>query len=70
MSAGQIEVLCNGESKRLDAGRTLAEHLPHLTQACDFAVAINAVFVPKSAYAETWLADGDRIELVIPMQGG
>ena len=70
MSAGQIDVLCNGESKRLDAGQTLAEHLPQLTQACDFAVAINEVFVPKSAYAETWLADGDRIELVIPMQGG
>ena len=70
MSDGQISVLCNGESKRLEAGRTLAEHLPQLTQACDFAVAINAVFVPRSAYAETRLADGDRIELVIPMQGG
>lgn len=70
MSTGQIQVLCNGESKRLAAGRTLAEHLPQLTQACAFAVAINEVFVPRSAYAETRLADGDRIELVIPMQGG
>ena len=70
MNAAEISVLCNGEHKRLAAGRTLAEHLPQLTQACDFAVAINAVFVPKSAYAETRLVDGDRIELVIPMQGG
>lgn len=35
-----------------------------------FAIAINTTFVPRSNYTETLLANGDRIDLVVPMQGG
>lgn len=39
-------------------------------QAGIFAVALNGDFIPKSRYADVQLKDGDRIELVAPMQGG
>lgn len=70
MSDAEIQVLCNGEPRALPAARTLAELLPELTTACDFAVAVNGEFVPKSAYGALRLADGDRVELVVPMEGG
>lgn len=70
MSEPGIQVICNGEVRQLPGGRTLAELLPTLTSACEFAVAINEEFVPKGAYAEVRLVEGDRIELVIPMEGG
>ena len=70
MNQSVIRVICNGEARALPGGHTLAEVLPALTQACDFAVAVNEEFVPRSAYTAVRLADGDRIELVIPMEGG
>ncbi len=70
MSEPEIQVICNGERKTLPCGRSLAEVLPVLTSACDFAVAVNEEFVPKSAYRAYRLTDGDRIELVVPMEGG
>ena len=35
-----------------------------------FAVAINAQFIPRSLYHETQLQEQDKIELLIPMEGG
>lgn len=35
-----------------------------------FAIAINEHFVAKSQYPTTPLKDGDRIEILSPMQGG
>lgn len=35
-----------------------------------FAIAINRQFIPRSAYANTSLNDGDQIDVVTPMQGG
>ncbi|MGQ0528050.1 MAG: sulfur carrier protein ThiS [Alphaproteobacteria bacterium] len=34
------------------------------------AVARNGAFVPKAAYEQTQLEDGDELEIVAPMQGG
>jgi len=34
------------------------------------AVAVNEEFIPKTEYENTVLNDGDRVELVTPMQGG
>ena len=36
----------------------------------NFAVAINRHFIPRQEYANTFLIEGDVIELVTPMQGG
>ena len=34
------------------------------------ATALNASFVPQTARATTTLKEGDRLEIVVPMQGG
>lgn len=35
-----------------------------------YAVAVNHCFVPRGNYAATPLCDGDRIDLVVAVQGG
>jgi len=34
------------------------------------AVAVNREVTPRGRYADTWLRDGDRVEIVRPMGGG
>ncbi|MHA1539308.1 MAG: sulfur carrier protein ThiS [Alphaproteobacteria bacterium] len=34
------------------------------------AVALNTNFIPKENYAETFLKEGDALEILSPMQGG
>jgi sulfur carrier protein len=34
------------------------------------AVAINASVVPKSRFGETWIADGDKVEVIHAVGGG
>ncbi|NVK22051.1 MAG: sulfur carrier protein ThiS [Kangiellaceae bacterium] len=36
----------------------------------NFAIAVNMEFVPRSIYSETYLRDFDKVEIVLPMQGG
>jgi sulfur carrier protein len=60
----------NGEPREI-AAATLAEALVALDYAeAVVATALNGDFVPKRKRAETPLADGDRIEIVAPRQGG
>ena len=64
----RIEV--NGEAREL-AGPSLAEALAELGWAeARVATALNGAFVPKGARPETLLAEGDRLEVLAPMQGG
>ena len=64
-----IEV--NGEKKELNHSQVLAEAIQHwgYTGAA-IAVACNDEFVPRSRYATLQLQDGDRLDIVAPMQGG
>lgn len=63
-----IEV--NGDAREV-AGPTLADALEELGWAGAWvATALNGDFVPKSAWAETPLREGDRLEVLSPMQGG
>lgn len=52
------------------AGENVADLLHIQQPQAPFAVAINTVFVPKSAYATTPLHDGDSVEIVRPVVGG
>jgi len=64
----RIEV--NGEHREV-AGQTLAEVLAELGWAgARIATALNGAFVSKGARAETPLKEGDRLEVLAPMQGG
>ena len=60
----------NGESKDL-GGVSLAEYLAQSPfDPRRIAVEINGAIVPKSAYADTQLSDGDVIEIVSLVGGG
>jgi sulfur carrier protein len=60
----------NGEQRRV-AARTLAELVAELgLERRMIAIERNLEVVPKSRYAETQLAEGDRIELVHMIGGG
>ncbi|HRC73682.1 MAG TPA: sulfur carrier protein ThiS [Candidatus Competibacter sp.] len=64
-----IEV--NGEKKELANPRSLAEAIEILGyEGARIAVACNEEFVPRSRYASLQLQNGDRLEIVSPMQGG
>ncbi|WP_170468299.1 sulfur carrier protein ThiS [Ruegeria arenilitoris] len=64
-----MKIVLNGESRAVRA-ETLAE----LLQECGFsgrvATAVNEDFVPSSLRASHKIKDGDRVEVVAPMQGG
>ena len=66
-----ITLAVNGEERSLDAPRTLAQFLTDL----DFdprtvAVEYNGEILKRARFAETELADGDRLEIVRFVQGG
>lgn len=51
--------------------RSLAEVLIELGfDGAALATAVNGIFVPAAARAGTVLQNGDRIEVLAPMQGG
>lgn len=61
----------NGEERRLEAAATVAALVAELgLDARKVAVERNLEIVPRSAYGQTALADGDRIEIVHFIGGG
>ena len=65
-----MRLTVNGEPREL-AAANLAEALIALDFAdAIVATALNGEFVPKRKRAATPLAEGDRIEIVAPRQGG
>jgi sulfur carrier protein len=64
----KIEV--NGEVRDM-TGPTLADALAELGLGkARVATALNGDFVPKAVRAGTTLKNGDRLEVLAPMQGG
>ena len=64
----RIEI--NGTTQDV-TGPTLADALTELGWSdARVATALNGDFVPKSARAQTELKQGDRLEVLAPMQGG
>ena len=65
-----MTLLLNGAPQEI-AAKTLAEALAELGFSGRIvATAVNGDFVPARKRAETVLGEGDRIEIVAPMQGG
>ncbi|MGE0629815.1 MAG: sulfur carrier protein ThiS [Hyphomicrobiaceae bacterium] len=65
-----MAVVVNGERMRTRAS-TLADLIAEAGYGdARLATAVNGDFVPARARATTKLADGDRIEIVAPRQGG
>lgn len=65
-----MQILINGEPQETGA-TTLADLCTALGFAgAKIATAINGTFVPTAAREAALLAEGDRIEIVAPRQGG
>ena len=63
-------VRINGEETDA-AGRTVAEHVASAGfNPARVVVELNGYIVPKAAYADTILRDGDSVEVVCFMGGG
>ncbi|MBQ6474458.1 MAG: sulfur carrier protein ThiS [Victivallales bacterium] len=63
-------VTINGEQVSA-AGRTIAEYLAEKGfPQTGIAVALNDTVVPKSKHGETFMKDGDWVEIVHCVQGG
>ena len=66
-----ITISLNGQPSQIVADKPLSEAVVDWGYAEQlFAVAINDTFVARNQYQETLLKDGDRIDVVSPMQGG
>ncbi len=66
-----MQVWLNDELKQLQEIKTLDEAL-NVWKYTDhnFAVAINQEFIPRQQYKDFKLTDNDKIDIIIPMQGG
>lgn len=72
MTANAMELVINGKAQRLDPPpATVAELVRALKlEGKRIAVERNGEIVPKSRYAETRVAPGDRLEVVAAVGGG
>ncbi len=64
-----MKIVLNGTAREV-AATTLAGLLDESGFSGRVATAVNEGFVPASQRAEVILNEGDRIEIVAPMQGG
>ncbi|MDO9435246.1 sulfur carrier protein ThiS [Hydrogenophaga sp.] len=65
-----MNVLINQEARELPDNATLADALRVWEPPAVFAAAVNLQFVPRTAYVQHRLNDGDRIEIIAPITGG
>jgi len=66
-----IDILVNGETRRLAAPATVSALLEQMQLTGKrLAVERNGEIVPKSRHAETPLCSGDRLEIVVAVGGG
>lgn len=67
----RVTVTLNGESRALDTPISVARLIGQLgLDTRKVAVERNMEIVPRSTYAETWLANGDELEIVHFIGGG
>jgi sulfur carrier protein len=68
--SASTSIRLNGEPLETEA-RTLADLVAGQGFAENaVATAVNGAFVPRQARAATLLAEGDKVEIVAPRQGG
>ncbi|HLU78538.1 MAG TPA: sulfur carrier protein ThiS [Burkholderiaceae bacterium] len=66
-----MNITLNGEKRQFDPGLTVLGLIEQLGyQGKRIAVERNGEIVPRSAHAETPLADGDALEIVVAVGGG
>ena len=66
-----LEVTINGDSRQFGRALVVTELLDELALAGKrVAIERNGEIVPRSRYAETRLANGDQLEIVVAVGGG
>jgi thiamine biosynthesis protein ThiS len=71
MTASEIDILVNGETRRIPSPATLLDLLGHLTlDPRSVVVELNREIVRRPKLGETMLAQGDQVELVHFVGGG
>lgn len=68
-----MRVVINGQPRQLEPGATLArvvEEVCERPQGRGVAVAVDGEVVPRGDWPATRLCDGDRVEIVVAVQGG
>jgi sulfur carrier protein len=66
-----INIYLNDEHHQISSNQSLQAFLLQCSGVkAPFAVAINNQFVPQPVYGTTLLYEGDRIDIIVPMQGG
>lgn len=66
-----MQITVNGEPKNIDADATIAALLERFDLTPQrVAVEVNEQLVKRATFAETTLAEGDRIEIVTLVGGG
>ncbi|HIM94560.1 MAG TPA: sulfur carrier protein ThiS [Campylobacterales bacterium] len=66
-----MKISVNGEIKEFDIDNlTVKKLLEELKYGKGIAVALNETFILKTKYEETTINDGDRVDILSPVQGG
>ncbi|GAA2727885.1 sulfur carrier protein ThiS [Streptomyces nogalater] len=66
-----VTISVNGEPRRVAPGTALDALVRSLTAAPrGVAAAVNETVVPRTQWATTALAEGDRVEVLTAVQGG
>ena len=66
-----MQLLINGQDTEMPAGLTARQLVERLDLAgARIALEVNGDIVPRSAYAEHRLRDGDKVEIVHAIGGG
>ena len=66
-----INIYFNDEEQQIELSQSLQELLIiNDYQASCFAVTVNNQLIPRIAYSTTRLNSEDRVDILIPMQGG
>jgi sulfur carrier protein len=65
-----MRVIVNGEHKEIAAASVDALLSELEYEGTHFAIALNFDVLPRSAWAQTSLKNGDEIEIITPRQGG
>ena len=69
-----MRILMNGETRELEEGATVADLIEQSGAGVEprrgIAVAVDAEVVPRSAWEDTELSEGQTVELLTAIQGG
>jgi len=66
-----MKISINGEIKEFDRdSMTIQELLEIIDYGKGIAVALNETFILKTKYQDTTIKDGDRLDILSPVQGG